>query len=67
MNPLSKQEAWEIQRATLHLNAQAWGVAFGLLAGFGLFIATIVLVIEAGDPTSASIFPCSRYTCPATA
>ncbi len=32
----------------LRLNARAWGIAMGLLFGFGLFIATNVLVLKGG-------------------
>lgn len=38
----------EVQRTLLRLNGRAWGIAFGLLAGFGLFIATNVLVLRGG-------------------
>lgn len=37
------------ERPTLQLNGQAWGVAFGVVGGIGLFIATIALVIKGGD------------------
>jgi hypothetical protein len=33
------------------LNARAWGIAFGLLLGFGLFFATIILVVKGGPRT----------------
>jgi hypothetical protein len=33
----------------LRLNARAWGIAIGLLLGFGLFLATAVLIIKGGD------------------
>ncbi len=39
-----------LQHALLRLNARAWGIAFGLLLGGGLFIATNVLVLK-GGPT----------------
>ncbi len=39
----------DLQNAILRLNARAWGVAFGLLLGGGLFIATAVLVIRGGE------------------
>ena len=32
----------------LKLNGRAWGIAFGLLFGLGLFIATNVLVLKGG-------------------
>ncbi len=36
-------------RATLlRLNARAWGMAVGLVAGTGLLVATFVLLIEGG-------------------
>lgn len=38
----------ELRRAIQRLNARAWGIAVGLLAGLGLFIATNVLVIKGG-------------------
>lgn len=38
----------ELQQQILRLNARAWGVAFGLLLGGGLFIATVVLVLKGG-------------------
>ena len=37
-----------LQHALLRLNARAWGIAFGLLLGGGLFIATNVLVLKGG-------------------
>lgn len=38
----------ELHRAIQRLNERAWGIAVGLLAGLGLFIATNVLVIKGG-------------------
>ncbi len=38
----------ELQSALLRLNARAWGIAFGLLLGGGLFLATIILVLKGG-------------------
>jgi hypothetical protein len=38
-----------LHQAVLRLNARAWGIAFGLLGGLGLFAATIILVIKGGD------------------
>jgi hypothetical protein len=38
----------ELHRTLLRLNAQAWGIAFGLLFGLGLFIATNFLVVRGG-------------------
>ncbi len=38
----------ELRRAIATLNARAWGIAMGLLLGFGLFIATNILVLKGG-------------------
>lgn len=48
MTDLTPEETRELRRALRQLNAQSWGVAFGLLLGFGLFLATIILVIKGG-------------------
>lgn len=42
----SREES--IQDGLLALNAQAWGISFGLLLGGGLFLATNILVIRGG-------------------
>ncbi len=39
-----------LQSTLLSLNARAWGIAFGLVLGGGLFLATLFLVIK-GGPT----------------
>src|SRR5688572_28608884 len=36
------------QDAILRLNGRAWGIAFGLLFGLGLFLATNILVLKGG-------------------
>ncbi len=38
----------EVQHTLLQLNGRAWGIAFGLLLGFGLFFATNILVLRGG-------------------
>lgn len=38
----------QVAAALLKLNARAWGIAFGLLFGLALFIATNVLVVRGG-------------------
>ena len=38
----------EMQTTMLRLNARAWGIAFGLLLGVGIFIATNILVLKGG-------------------
>jgi hypothetical protein len=48
MEQLTSEEQHELKRVTQRLNAQAWGVSFGLLLGLGLFVATIILVAKGG-------------------
>lgn len=48
MTEFTPEETRELRRALRRLNAQAWGVSFGVLFGFGLFLATIVLVMKGG-------------------
>ena len=43
------QNDTELQQALHRLNARAWGIAFGMVAGGGLFIATVVLVMRGGE------------------
>jgi hypothetical protein len=38
----------DLNAAILRLNGRAWGLAFGLLLGAGLFIATNILVLKGG-------------------
>lgn len=39
----------ELERKLLRINARAWGIAFGLAMGLGLFVATNILVLRGGD------------------
>ena len=70
MTQLSNDEEREVRRAILRLNAQAWGVSFGMLLGIGLFVATAVLLIKGGDNVGAHLsllsvyFPGYRVTWP---
>ena len=49
------QQEQALSDAILRLNARAWGWAFGLLAGGGLFLATAVLVIKGGPDPGAHL------------
>ncbi len=57
-----------VQDGILALNAQAWGISFGLLFGGGLFLATNFLVIKGGPDVGrhlnllAAFFPGYRVT-----
>lgn len=44
-----RDQVHSLRSAVLRLNAQAWGIAFGLLAGLGLFGATVFLVLKDGE------------------
>ncbi len=45
---MMQREEELIQRAVIRLNAKFLGLVLGLLMGFGLFAATIILVIKGG-------------------
>jgi hypothetical protein len=45
---LTPPEEQAIQKVLVRMNEQAWGIAFGMLFGGGLFVATLVLVIKGG-------------------
>lgn len=51
--PEAAREAYS--SALLKLNARAWGIAIGLLLGFGLFLATIFLVVKGGHNVGAHL------------
>ena len=46
---LTPDEERAVEEALVRLNERAWGVAFGLLFGLGLFVATVVLVVRGGE------------------
>lgn len=68
MTDLTQDEEREVQRVMMQLNAQSWGVSFGLIFGLGLFVATIVLVMGDGPDRGqhlallANYFPGYRVT-----
>ncbi|MEX0741458.1 MAG: hypothetical protein WD079_01590 [Phycisphaeraceae bacterium] len=39
----------ELESRLLRMNARAWGIAFGLMAGLGLFAATNILLLKGGE------------------
>jgi hypothetical protein len=61
MTGLTREEEREVHRVVLKLNAQAWGVSFGMLLGLGLFIATIVLVVRGGPDVGQHLSLLSVY------
>ncbi len=44
-----RDQSLSLRSAVLRLNARVWGIAFGLLAGLGLFGATLLLVLKGGE------------------
>jgi len=44
-----QDESRQIRTTLARLNARAWGIAMGLLLGGGLFVATMVLVMQGGQ------------------
>jgi hypothetical protein len=47
--PTPSDTSAALHSAILRINGRAWGWAFGLVAGVGLFAATITLVLRGGD------------------
>jgi hypothetical protein len=48
---VTQDDQRELENALLRLNGRAWGISIGLVLGFGLFIATNLLVVKGGvDP-----------------
>jgi hypothetical protein len=45
----------------LRLNAQAWGISFGLLFGLGLLIATWILVARGGENVGQHLSLLANY------
>lgn len=45
----------EYRTMLLRLNARAWGIAIGFIAGIGLFAATILLVLKGGPRVGAHL------------
>jgi len=60
--------AKSLNQTILKLNARAWGIAFGLILGLGLCLATTMLVVRGGDNVGqhlgllANYFPGYRVT-----
>jgi hypothetical protein len=45
---LTPQEVRALRQTVLRASEQGWGIAIGLLFGFGLFLATVALVVKGG-------------------
>jgi len=55
------QQDEQLHQAIRRLNQRAWGVAFGLLLGLGLFVATNVLVIKGGPDVGQHLILLRQY------
>ena len=55
MQDRNSAEAKEVRRVVLRLQGQAWGIAFGMLLGLSLFVATAILVIQGGENRGAHL------------
>jgi hypothetical protein len=52
---LTPVEERVLRKTLARANEQGWGIAFGLLCGIGLFLATIILVLEGGPNLGAHL------------
>ena len=46
---LTLEEQQALRKTILEINEQGWGIALGFILGFGLFVATNVLVLKGGS------------------
>ena len=46
---LTLEEQQVLRKTILEINEQGWGIALGFILGFGLFVATNVLVLKGGS------------------
>lgn len=47
---LTFEEQQVLTKTIQRIHEQSWGIAFGLVLGVALFVATNVLVLKGGDP-----------------
>lgn len=58
---LTPQERRALRQAAARASEQGWGVAVGLLAGLGLLVATLALVIRGGPTPGQHLALLSAY------
>ena len=58
---LTEHERQVLNKTILRIHEQGWGIAFGLISGVGLFIATNILVIKGGQPLGPHLSLLSMY------
>lgn len=54
-------ESERVETYVLRPNGRVWGIALGLLFGFGLMIATLILVVKGGDDVGRHLGLLSVY------
>jgi len=59
-NAMAEEEK-QVVSYLARLNGRAWGIALGFLFGFGLFVATNVLVLRGGERVGTHLGLLSQY------
>ena len=59
--PVNSPDEQALRKMVVKIQARGWGVAFGLVLGVGLFLATIILVIKGGWPVGPRLGLLSVY------
>jgi hypothetical protein len=52
---MAEDETEALHQALARINGRAWGIAFGLVLGIGLFFATNILVLRGGENVGAHL------------
>ncbi len=58
---MQQQDMEGVSAYVTQLNGRVWGLALGMLTGFGLFVATIWLVIKGGENVGQHLGLLSQY------
>jgi hypothetical protein len=61
MEPLTREEQRELSKVIFEVHEQGWGVAFGLMLGVGLLLATDFLVFKGGENPGSHLGLLSIY------
>lgn len=58
---ISVEQEQLLRRTMLRINEQGWGIAIGMVLGLGLFVATNILVVRAGESVGQHLSLLSVY------
>ena len=58
---LTLEEQRAVRKRIMRIQEQGWGIAFGLICGLGLFVATNVLVLRGGPVVGPRLGLLSLY------